>query len=96
MNAAHSHNLRRGNGLAVLVMDHLRQMADRRETVTLWSLNRALCERFELHGRDRDAQYSAVRTVVGNLEAAGLIGSRKEWDKDNERYLKHIWPCSAI
>ncbi len=93
MNRAQEHNKRRGAGLSVLVMDHLRAQQAKGEAVTLWSLNRSICERFELTGRERNAQYSATRTVVRNLEDAGMIASRKEWDKTNERFLKYLLPC---
>ena len=95
MNPAEKNNQRRASGLAVLVMDHLREQAALGQPVTLWSLNRTICNRYGLKGPSRDSQYAAIRTVVRNLEDAGMIGTRKEWDKNTERYLKYIWPCSA-
>lgn len=87
------HNQLRAHGLAVWVMDYLRSMHRQEEEVTLWTLNNAVCERYELSGSKRKAQYSTTRRVVMSLEAAGLIASRKEWDKATERYHKILWPC---
>lgn len=96
MATAERHNQLRAHALAVLVMDHLRGEAAQQRQVTLWSLNAAICERYAIRGREaRNAQYAAVRTVVRNLENAGMIGSRKEWQAEGERYIKILWPCSV-
>lgn len=95
MPTAEQHNQLRAHALAVLIMDHLRLKATTGDTVTMWSLNATLCDRYQLHGKKRSAQYEVVRRVVMSLEAAGLIGSVKEWDKQGERYIKRIWPCSV-
>lgn len=95
MPTAEEFNQRRAHGLAVLVMDILRARTAVGDTVTLWTLNAAICERYGLKGPKRDAQYKATSRVVNNLEAAGVIGSKKEWDKEGERYTKRLWPCST-
>lgn len=93
MSKAESYNQRRAHALAVLIMDHLRDRTAAGEPVTLWTLNAAICDRYALHGAKRSAQYATTRRVVASLEAAGLVQSEKRWE--NERYQKHIWPCSA-
>lgn len=95
MSSPEEHNQRRAHGLAVLVMDHLRERTAIGEAVTLWTLNAAICDRYALHGAKRQAQYATTRRVVASLEAAGLVESEKRWDKDHTRYQKHIWPCSV-
>lgn len=91
---AEQHNRLRAHALAILIMDHLRAHSDESEPVTLWSLNRAICERYDLHGASRLRQYSAVRRVVASLEAAARIRTEKRWDAVNERYTKRLYPCS--
>lgn len=92
---AEKHNRLRAHALAILIMDHLRERSEAgSEPVTLWSLNRAICERYDLHGAARSSQYSAVRRVVASLEAAARIRSVKHWDPVNERYTKRLYPCS--
>ena len=95
MAGAENHNRLRAHALAVLIMDTLRASAAIGEPVTLWSLNRAICDKYRLHGSVRNRQYIAVRRVVDSLEAAGLIGSEKKWETETERYIKRLWPCSA-
>lgn len=90
------HNQLRAHALAVLVMDHLRHETSQQRQVTLWSTNATICDRYGIKGNPaRNAQYAALRTVVRNLENAGLIASRKEWQADHERYIKILWPCSV-
>ena len=95
MSGPEEHNQRRAHGLAVLVMDHLRERTAVGETVTLWTLNASLCDRFGLHGAKRRAQYATTRRVVASLEAAGMVSSVREWDKQKTRYQKRLWPCSV-
>lgn len=89
------HNRLRSHGLALLVMDHLRDRIAVGEQVTLWSLNRDLCDRFKIHGRPREAMYQRVRSMVESFEGSGLLTTEKRWDAENERYTKLIFLCSV-
>lgn len=97
MASAEQHNRLRGPALAVLVMDRLRDFPGtaKGEPVTLWDLNRLLCEEAGLHGPARNAQYSRLRRTVTVLTGAGLLRSEKKWEPENERYVKYLWPCST-
>lgn len=97
MPSAEEHNRLRGPALAVLVMDRLRNApgSENGTSVTLWDLNRMLCEAAGIHGHPRRDVYARLRRTVKVLENAGLLRSEKRWEKDNERYVKHLWPCST-
>lgn len=95
MPTAEEHNRRQGAGLVVLVMDQLRRLHATGQEATLWSLNRDLCERYRINGRPRVHMYNRVRTVVKNLEMAGLVHCTNRWEPDNNRYTKLIVPCSV-
>lgn len=86
------HNRLLGPGLLLWAVDHIRAAGSAQ--VTLWSLNRSLCEQAKLTGRERERQYKRMATVVRNLEASGLITTRKEWDGEQEKYHKIITLCS--
>lgn len=94
MDAAERHNLLRSHGLAVLVIDHLRERHAVGEPVTLWSLNRDLCDKFRINGRPREAMYGRVRNMIESFQACGLVTTEKRWEPENERYIKHIHLCS--
>jgi len=97
MASAEEHNRMRGPALAVLIMDLLRSgpSADT-APISMWDLNRNLCDGAALpRGKAREYQYSRVRRMVGTLERAGLLRSEKQWEADNARYIKLLWPCST-
>lgn len=95
MPTAEQHNRLRAQAYAVLVMDHLRDRTAVGEEVTLWSLNRDLCERYRIHGQKREYQYRRTRRTVMELELAGLVQTEKRWEKDTNRYTKLIRICSV-
>lgn len=85
-----AYNQRRGSALAVQVMDIARS-ASEAKPISLWDINKAIADKYELKGNDRKNQYYATRVVVQYLESAAMLASRKEWQES--RYTKMIWPC---
>lgn len=89
---AEEHNQLYGPRLIVQVVDRLRELHP--EQPTMWKLNKWLCDKHGVHGKaDRGQVYDRVRTVIGNLEASGMVTTRNERDEE-DRPHKYIALCS--
>ncbi len=92
---AEEHNRMRGQALALLAMDHIRERAAVGEEVTLWSLNRDICERYRIKGQARLIQYERFRRTVHNLAAAGVLSLDRQFDHRKNHHKLVITACSA-
>lgn len=85
----------RGQALALLAMDHIRARTAVGEEVTLWSLNRDICEKYRIHGPARNYQYARFRRTVMALRDAGILHLERRHDPDRNITQLVIRECSA-
>ncbi len=90
---AEKHNQLQGQALAVLVMDLVRTWPEPDAECTLWTVTRAIAERYELDYQRRLKLYHRVNTQVRSLEAAGMLATEKKWIASKQVFTKLIKPC---